>query len=115
VLLIERAKPPGQGFWAVPGGKCKPNETALQAAAREAFEETTVVAELVHLIDVYPVRRETYAFDIHCFAGYWKSGEPQRSEEVANFGWFNVEEAKPLNLAPNVLEAITRAALILKL
>jgi bifunctional NMN adenylyltransferase/nudix hydrolase len=40
VLLIQRAKDPGQGLWALPGGFVEPRDTLLQSALRELEEET---------------------------------------------------------------------------
>ncbi|NJO02766.1 MAG: NUDIX hydrolase [Bacteroidia bacterium] len=40
VLVIERAQPPFQGKWALPGGFVDENETVEQAAQRELEEET---------------------------------------------------------------------------
>ncbi len=46
VLVIERAKPPGEGLWTVPGGRLERNETLAQAVAREVREETGLVVEV---------------------------------------------------------------------
>ncbi|WP_457356004.1 bifunctional nicotinamide-nucleotide adenylyltransferase/Nudix hydroxylase [Roseateles sp. P5_D6] len=40
VLLIQRAKDPGQGLWALPGGFVEPRDTLHQSAVRELEEET---------------------------------------------------------------------------
>ena len=42
VLLIQRAREPFIGKWAIPGGFVDANETALQAAKRELEEETNL-------------------------------------------------------------------------
>jgi ADP-ribose pyrophosphatase YjhB (NUDIX family) len=46
VLLIERAKPPGEGLWSVPGGRLDRGETLAQAVAREVREETGLIVEV---------------------------------------------------------------------
>jgi ADP-ribose pyrophosphatase YjhB (NUDIX family) len=46
VLLIERAKPPGEGLWTVPGGRLDRGETLAQAVAREVREETGLIVEV---------------------------------------------------------------------
>lgn len=40
LLIIKRARMPGQGLWALPGGFIEMGETWQQAAAREVLEET---------------------------------------------------------------------------
>jgi len=40
VLLVERKNPPRAGEWGLPGGAQKLGETIMQAAVREAREET---------------------------------------------------------------------------
>lgn len=39
-LLVQRANPPDQGLWSIPGGKIELGETTIQAAQRETYEET---------------------------------------------------------------------------
>ncbi|MCA1744094.1 MAG: NUDIX hydrolase [Desulfovibrionales bacterium] len=40
---MQRANPPSQNMWAIPGGKIKLGETLQQAAEREVLEETGIV------------------------------------------------------------------------
>lgn len=40
LLLIQRAHPPAQGRWSLPGGRVEPGERAEDAVLREVREET---------------------------------------------------------------------------
>lgn len=40
VLLLQRKKPPFEGYWTAPGGKLLPGEDPRTAIRREVFEET---------------------------------------------------------------------------
>jgi bifunctional NMN adenylyltransferase/nudix hydrolase len=42
ILLIRRAKAPGKGLWALPGGHVEQTETAFEASLRELSEETSI-------------------------------------------------------------------------
>ena len=50
--------------WVFPGGKMEPNETPLEAAKREVFEETNLVIE-----DLEIVAEKAFGKDQHCM-GY---------------------------------------------
>lgn len=46
-LLVQRANPPDQGSWSLPGGKINLGESALAAAKRELTEETQLEAPIL--------------------------------------------------------------------
>jgi len=47
VLIARRVKPPT--LWSLPGGRVEKNENPNDAAERELYEETGVVAEILGL------------------------------------------------------------------
>ncbi len=54
LLVVERANPPAEGVWALPGGSVELGETLAEAVEREVLEETGVVVragEVCHSFD----------------------------------------------------------------
>jgi ADP-ribose pyrophosphatase YjhB (NUDIX family)/GNAT superfamily N-acetyltransferase len=52
VVLIQRKHPPHQGRWALPSGYIEADESAEEAAIREAEEETGLKVEIIELAGV---------------------------------------------------------------
>ena len=42
ILLVKRGHPPGEGYWAVPGGHLEYGEHIIEACLRELEEETSI-------------------------------------------------------------------------
>lgn len=57
ILLCRRAIEPRKGFWTLPAGYMELNETAEEAALREAREEACARLEIDRLLAVYSVPR----------------------------------------------------------
>jgi len=53
VLVVQRAREPRAGQWAIPGGFCDGWESPAQAAVREAREELGVEVELTDFVGMY--------------------------------------------------------------
>ena len=52
LVLIRRKNPPHQGEWTLPSGFVEINETAEEAAVREAEEETSLKVKIIELVAV---------------------------------------------------------------
>ncbi len=50
ILLVKRAKKPGRGYWAIPGGHLEYGETLAEAAIRELEEETGIRGEPLGIV-----------------------------------------------------------------
>jgi ADP-ribose pyrophosphatase YjhB (NUDIX family) len=57
ILLCRRAIDPRRGFWTLPAGYLELNETTLEGAMREAYEEATARIEIDRLLAVYSIPR----------------------------------------------------------
>jgi 8-oxo-dGTP pyrophosphatase MutT (NUDIX family) len=101
----EGSAEPGRRYAVFPGGHIEPGETARQAAERELYEETTLVAEAGELLWVgsHDGRVASY------FLMDDVSGEPRLSgsEAEANsptnsfeLTWARIGDFEPLNLFP---------------
>jgi len=57
VLLCKRAIEPRYGYWTLPAGFMENNETTMEGAAREAFEEANATAVSLRLFGLYNLPR----------------------------------------------------------
>lgn len=85
ILLVKRDSLPFRSFWALPGGRLEPGETAEQAAVREVREETGLEVEIVRRLGEY---HETgnqdgaeYDYYATCFLAKVVGGKIKRQEE----------------------------------
>ena len=53
LLLIRRADYPYKGYWALPGGFCRPSEDVWETAKRELYEETNLTNAYLSLIGTF--------------------------------------------------------------
>lgn len=93
VLLVRRRNPPDAGLWGFPGGHVEPGETALQAAARELFEETGVTARPVSYIDnIDVIERDAqgnlrFHFLLAAVRCLYQAGQPAASDDAIEAAW----------------------------
>lgn len=116
VLLIQRAD---NGNWAYPGGYMDLGESAAETAIREAYEESGVVCEPLHLVGVHtgPDHQVMYANgDQTQFAGAvfrcrYVGGEPRADGvETLQAGWFPIDaRTLPEPMHPRVRQRLMEA------
>lgn len=108
VLLIQRANPPAQGRWSLPGGRVEAGESAQQAVVREVVEETGLVVEVVR--EVGTVEREApddATYVIRDFLVRVMSGELRAGDDAVDVRWVDRAELERLPLSPGLIDALT--------
>jgi 8-oxo-dGTP diphosphatase len=113
VLLVKRP----EGVWALPGGKVEPGETTAEAAEREIFEETGIVAEALEVLGVFEITspKNGIRYVLTCHMGRWISGEAIAASDALDVVWASIDEVGTLPLAPHVKSVILAATPLARL
>ncbi|CAH0563753.1 unnamed protein product [Brassicogethes aeneus] len=93
ILLGHKTRGLGKGLWNGFGGKVE-NETLLNCAKRELYEECSLLAENLNHLGVvkYEVVDEDVDHIVHVFTCTKYTGTEQRSEEMDPIRWFNFKD-----------------------
>ena len=116
LLLILRAKEPGQGKWAPPGGFLNAGETLEEAAVREIAEETGVVLQDLRYLGAFPNNYVYHGLsrptcDVF-FTARTNSAEVKiEQEEVSAFQWRELDQINADELA---FDSMRRALALLR-
>ena len=108
ILLVKRRNEPNANTWGFPGGHVELGETAMDAAARELAEETSVVGTpLSYLTNIDAITRDAagtvqFHYLLAAVACRYESGEPQAADDVSDAGWFHPNEVQNLCQSPNL-------------
>lgn len=116
VLLIQRARPPYQGAWALPGGFINPDETLTECARRELEEETGIAGVFMEQLHTFsdPDRdpRERVIT-----TAYYALVPPSRqhvrgASDAIEARWFDLEGLPPLAFDHADIVRTARARLV---
>jgi 8-oxo-dGTP diphosphatase len=110
VLLVRRtlSKDHAPGEWETVSGRVEYSETPVEAARREALEETGLMVEVLEPLDTFhfyrgTAREEAIGMTFHCRV---EGGELRLSEEHTASAWVSRIEAQQYNLPEGLLRCI---------
>ena len=115
ILLVERAQPPLEGYWSLPGGVVEIGEGLEAALRREVREETGLRVEVVKVAEVFErilrdgggrVEYHYVLIDYLCRA---RGGRLAASDDAGAARWFRRRELSRLHMTVGTLRVIREA------
>ena len=108
VLLLQRSSYEKQWMpnkWALVGGGVEEGENPKEAVQREIKEETGL--DINTFIEKFVLQRNEDSVE-HMFIGKHngENSDVQLNEEHQDFGWFDVNDIKQLDIVPNLLDYV---------
>jgi 8-oxo-dGTP diphosphatase len=109
LLVVRRARPPGQGLWSVPGGKCLPGEPPREACVREVAEETGLAIVVYRFAGRVqrPALEGTYVIDdFVCGVRADDDGQLRAGDDASEARWVDAAQLADLPLVPLLAETL---------
>ncbi len=100
-LLVQRARPPFEGRWGLPGGFCEWKETTEACCARETREETGLTVTVGELRGVYskPGRDPRGHNVTVLYAARRRKGKVKGGDDAADARWFSPRDLRRVAFA----------------
>ena len=116
ILLVRRARSPGNGLYSLPGGRVEFGESLHTALHREVDEETGLKIEILGLAgwrEVLPGTTGGGHYMIMSFAARWIGNEPVLNDEHDDFKWLSPDGLGDLRVTGGLHEVIQSALRVL--
>jgi len=117
VLLIKRAAEPDAGLWSIPGGMVELGERAVEAAKREALEETGLEVEIVEVLGVVDKivegdgNRIKFHFVIVDYLANPVGGSLEASSDALDARWVKPADFRDYEISPTLVVLLKRIGL----
>jgi ADP-ribose pyrophosphatase YjhB (NUDIX family) len=117
VLLVRRGRPPRQGQWGLPGGRQELGETIMEAAVREAREETGLEIKPLGVVTALDgISRDAggrieYHYTLIEVVAEADEGEARAASDATELRWAGLPEVETLCEWPEVARVVRLAAL----
>jgi ADP-ribose pyrophosphatase YjhB (NUDIX family) len=113
LLLIRRGRPPAQGRWSVPGGRCLPGEPPAECCVREAREETGLdVSVMAPAGQVERDAPDGSVYVIDDFVCRLEGGTLRAGDDADDAAWFSRAQLVELPLTSGLTAALTEWGLL---
>ena len=112
ILLVRRARSPGNGFYSLPGGRVEFGELLHTALHREVDEETGLRIEILGFAgwrEVLPGDGGGGHYVIMSFAARWAAREVVLNDEHDDFKWLSPDALSDLKVTGGLHEVIAAA------
>jgi len=116
VLLIRRGKPPLEGAWSLPGGRCRDNESLPDAVKREVGEECGIEIGVQDLLKLFEYieqdenERVKYHYVVFDFRAGYIGGTLGHSSDASDARWVPCRDLEEYELSDAVWEVVQEAA-----
>jgi ADP-ribose pyrophosphatase len=111
-LLIKRAADPDAGLWSIPGGLIEVGEKAVEAAIREAYEETGLEIRIISILDVMDKivigkdDQVKYHFVIIDYLAEPIAGELNPRDDALDAQWVYPKDFRSYNMSSTLVELL---------
>lgn len=114
VLLVQERRADGSGFWTLPGGGVRPDESLVAGLRRELDEEVGADVAVGGVETVCTYRHRTRPGTVSVYTVFdcelRSTPAPNRSEGIVAHDWFRPESLPPETLPP--FSHVVRARLV---